>query len=535
MRFDTATATNAAVGPMSRLRRLALGLGSLAGWRRWLAGILLGLVTATAMPPLNLVPVLVIGFPGLIWLIDGARTRRQAAGDGWRFAFGFFVPVLYWTTLSLFVDIAQFWVLVPFALFGLPAFLALGPAAAAAIARSVPAAGNNRILVFVATYSALDWGRGHAPFGGFPWALMGYAWSADALPLLAVLQSTALFGIYGLTLVTVLVACLPARLGHAGAPRALRLSPAIGLVPLAALALWGGLRLAHGPDPLLPGAKIRIVQPDNPQLAEWSPRVAAQDAVRLLTLAVQPGGHQVAAQIWPEAAIDFFINRDSEAREAVGRAAPTGGVVLFGTMRAGDHGDEAWNSVAAVDATGRLLATYDKVHLVPFGEYVPLRSILRFSQIVTQRLDFATGPGPSTLVLPNLPPVSPIICYEAIFPHAVVDEANRPGWIVNVTNDAWFGTSIGPRQHFAITRVRAVEEGLPLVRAGNSGISAIIDPHGRVLSRIELGQRGILDGVLPRALPRATAYARHGDAIYAAMLLALLIAVRLNSRRIRAR
>lgn len=532
MPFDSGSANGAAVGPMSRLRRIALGLGALAGWRRWLAGITLGLISAASMPPLNLVPILFIGFPGLIWLIDGARSRRQAAGDGWRFAFGFFVPVLYWTTLSLFVDIAQFWMLVPFALFGLPAFLALGPAAAAAIARGVPAGGSNRILVFVVIYSALDWGRGHAPFGGFPWALMGYTWSADALPLLAVLQSTALFGIYGLTLVTVLAACLTARLGHVGTPRALLPAPTIGVALLAALGLWGGLRISHGPDPLLAGATLRIVQPDNPQLAEWSPQVAAQDAVRLLTLAVQPGGHRVAAQVWPEAAIDFFINRDTAAREAVGRAAPTGGVVLFGTLRAGDQRDEAWNTVAAVDATGRLLATYDKVHLVPFGEYVPLRSILRFSQIVTQRLDFATGPGPSTLVLPNLPPVSPIICYEAIFPHAVVDEANRPGWIVNVTNDAWFGTSIGPRQHFAITRVRAVEEGLPLVRAGNSGISAIIDPHGRVLSRLDLGQRGILEGTLPQALPRATAYSRHGDVIYAAMLLALLIAARLGFRRI---
>ena len=531
MPFDVGAGGEPVTNPFGRLRRIAVTLGGLAGWRRWLAGLLLGLISAAAMPPLNLVPILWLGFPGLVWLIDGARSRRQAAGDGWRFAFGFFVPVLYWTTLSLFVDIGQFWMLVPAALFGLPAFLALGPAVAAAIARSIPAGGSRRILVFVATMSALDWGRGHFPFGGFPWAMMGYAWSADAAPLLAVTQSTALFGIYGLTLVTLLVACLPARLGQPGTRGQQLCAPAIGILLLASLAISGGLRLASGPDPLIEGARLRIVQTDNPQLAEWSPQVAAEDAARLLALAVLPGGHQVAAQIWPEAAIDFFINRDADVRAAVGRAAPSGGVAIFGTMRAGDQGDEAWNSVGVVDAAGRLLSTYDKVHLVPFGEYVPLRSILRFSQIVTQRLDFATGPGPRTLVLPNLPPVSPIICYEAIFPHAVVDETNRPGWIVNVTNDAWFGTSIGPRQHFAITRVRAVEEGLPLVRAGNSGISAIIDPHGRVLSRLDLGQRGILDGVLPQALPRATPYARHGDALYAAMLLALLIAARLGFRR----
>jgi apolipoprotein N-acyltransferase len=522
-------------GAWTRIWARAARLGGLGGWRRWLAGIALGLVATAAMPPFNLVPALFLAFPGLIWLIDGARSRRQAAADGWRFGFGFFVPTLYWTTLSLFVDIGRFWILVPFALFGLPAFLALAPAAAAAIARSV-AGGLPRILVFAAAFSALEWLRGHVPFGGFPWALMGYAWSGDSPMLLSVLQSASLFGIYGVSLVTVLVASLPAQIGQrlaASSPRRVLLLPALGLAGLALLGAWGGLRLAAGPDPLVPGGRLRIVQPDNAQAAEWSEQGAVSDARRTLALAGSPGADRVAAQIWPEGAIDFLINRDAYARAAVAAAAPPRGIVVFGTLHAGD-GDQAWNSVAVIARSGALLGLYDKFHLVPFGEYVPLRSILGFSQIVSERLDFATGPGPRTLYLPNLPPVSPIICYEAIFPHAVVDETARPGWIVNVTDDTWFGTSTGPRQHFAITRVRAVEEGLPLVRAGNSGISGVIDAHGRVLARLDLGRRGVLDADLPQALATPPLYARFGDAGFAAMLAALVILGALAARETRA-
>ena len=488
------------------------------------------------MPPFNIVPILFLAFPGLIWLIDGARSRLQAGADGWRFGFGFFVPVLYWTTLSLFVDIGQFWFLVPFALFGLPAVLALGPGLAAASARAVPAGGSGRIIVFATAMTALDWSRGHAPFGGFPWALMGYTWSGDAACLLSVLQSVSLFGIYGLTLVTILCASLPARLGQmvrvGERPRDRFLPPVLGLAVLILLAGFGWMRLDHGPDPLVAGARLRIVQPDNPQLADWSEDEAIADARRTLTLAGSPGSGGVSAQIWPEGAIDFLINRDAGVRNAVAAAAPPGGEVLFGTLHAGEGPDEAFNSVAAISHDGNILAIYDKFHLVPFGEYIPMRRLLQFSPIVTERLDFATGPGPRTIVLPNLPPVSPIICYEAIFPHAVVDETDRPGWIVNVTDDTWFGTSIGPRQHFAITRVRAVEEGLPLVRAGNSGISGVIDPHGRVLARLDLGRQGYLDSGLPQALPGVPAYARFGDTIFAAMLgLSLAVALPTFRRR----
>jgi len=181
-----------------------------------------------------------------------------------------------------------------------------------------------------------------------------------------------------------------------------------------------------------------------------------------------------------------------------------------------------WNSVFVIDPSGGVVATYDKFHLVPFGEYMPLRNYLPLDAIAAGPIDFSAGPGSRTIDLPGLPPVSPLVCYEAIFPGEVVASGNRSAWLLNVTNDAWFGRSAGPHQHFAIARTRAVEEGLPLVRAANTGISAVIDPYGSIVARLGLGQRGILDVPLPKALVEPTLYARYGDWILLPMLIATI-------------
>jgi apolipoprotein N-acyltransferase len=201
---------------------------------------------------------------------------------------------------------------------------------------------------------------------------------------------------------------------------------------------------------------------------------------------------------------------------------PPGGLLITGAPRTDPPplpGRNIWNSLAVIDGSGTILATYDKFHLVPFGEYVPFRGILPIESVAGGTVDYSAGPGPRTLRLPGLPPVGPLICYEVIFPHAVVDEADRPAWLLNLTNDAWYGFTSGPFQHFAITRVRAVEEGLPMVRVANNGISGIIDAHGRVLNWLPLDAVGFLDGALPVALP-PTPYARWGDWLFLALLLA---------------
>jgi apolipoprotein N-acyltransferase len=507
------------------LPRLARRVGRTAGWRRAGLALLLGALAAAAMPPFNLLPLLFVAFPGLVWLIDGRGgdgrpAWRGAFADGFVWGLGFYVPSLYWFSEALFVDIGQFWWMVPFALLGLPALLALFNGAATALARRFfwhPGVG--RILALAAAWGLFEWLRGHV-LTGFPWVLIGYAWTGDAAPLLAGLQAVSLVGIYGVSLLTVLVAALPARLGDAGRPV---LAPALGLAGLLAVLAWGGLRLGGGPDPLVAGVTLRLVQPAFEQTAVSTQALERDRFFRLLALARSPGADKVTAQIWPEGAVGFPLNLEPDARAAIAQVVPKDGLVITGTVRmepgAGDD-FKAWNNISAIDPTGALVSSYDKFHLVPFGEYVPLHKYLQFNQIVARRFDFSTGPGPRTIALGSLPPAGPIICYEAIFPHDVIDEEHRPAWILNVTNDAWFGTSTGPYQHFAIARTRAVEEGLPLVRAANTGITGVVDAHGRVLASLGLGRSGVLDVPLPAGLPTATPYGRWGDLAFFFLIFA---------------
>jgi apolipoprotein N-acyltransferase len=239
--------------------------------------------------------------------------------------------------------------------------------------------------------------------------------------------------------------------------------------------------------------------------------------------------------IWPEAAVPFLIEREPMLRKTLASVVPAGGYLFTGAPRGEPKTgplDQVWNSLVALDEHGDIRATFDKFHLVPLGEYVPLRQLFPFiSKVTPGGMDFTAGAGPTTIRLPGLPPVGPVICYEVIFPHAVVNEADRPDWIVNLTNDGWFGITSGPYQHFASARLRAVEEGLPLVRAANTGISGIVDSYGRVIKRLGLGDTGVIDGVLPQPLT-PTAYARGGDwNVLALGLIAALLALVCHKRK----
>jgi apolipoprotein N-acyltransferase len=228
--------------------------------------------------------------------------------------------------------------------------------------------------------------------------------------------------------------------------------------------------------------------------------------------------------IWPESGAPPFLEREPALRRAIAAAMPPGAIALVGTVRtdpAPEQPRHVWNSLEAVDGSGRVVAFYDKSHLVPFGEYVPLRGLLPINKITPGTTDFSAGDGPRTLAIPGVPPFSPLICYEAIFSDAVVDDSHRPRWLLNITNDAWYGFTSGPFQHLAIARVRAIEEGLPLVRDGNNGISAVFDPYGRELKRRDLDAIGVLDANLPEPLG-PTIYSRIADAGFGAMLAALL-------------
>lgn len=524
----TALELRGSAGPIAPLQRSALWLASLTGRRRHLAALLLGVLAAASLPPVDMTPVLLISFPGLIWLADGNTGYRSAFALGWSFGFGFFVAGLYWIAAALFVDIGQFWWLVPFAVAGFPAGLAIftGAALAAsyALCQWLRLGGTERVLALALCWCGAEWLRGHV-LTGFPWNLVGYAWSGAFPGALAMLQFASLFGIYGLSLLTVLIACLPARLGDFSGRRWLSLAVAILLLALPAG--WGAYRLSHGHPGDVPGVTLRLVQPSIPQSFKNDPAQLLGNFRRLFALSTSSNTPPPTAIIWPEDAAPPFLDRDGGARQAIAQAAAPHGYVITGTTRTDpppDNPVHVWNSLVAIDHEGAIRASYDKFHLVPFGEYVPLRGILPIQKITPGTIDFSAGDGPHTITLPGLPPFSPLICYEAIFPGAVIDPAHRPDWLLNITDDAWYGITSGPFQHVAIARLRAVEEGLPLARAGDNGISAMFDPYGRVVARLDLNAVGALDVSLPQPLP-PTLYSRWGDMPYFIALLLMIATV----------
>ncbi len=506
--------SNAPVAPVTLVSKFAERIQRQSRWRGRLIVMGFGMLGACALPPLHLLPLLVPAFAGLIWSFAAATRRRAAFGAGWWFGFGYFVAGLYWLAIPLTLDLVRFGWMIPFAVFGISGVLALFTGLATWITHETRLGGAARVLMLAAAWGGAEWLRGYV-LTGFPWNLTATAWTATP----AMIQSAALYGAYGLSAITVAICAMPALLGdqHVARTSAFRWI-AGAVVALAAIWIAGMIRLATAENGTVDGVRLRIVQGNIAQSLKWDPARRQTNFDTYLRLTNSEGFNRITHVIWPETAIDFrFQTRFASARlgsanEARLRAAiPAAGLLITGAVR--DQTGKAYNSVHAIDSSGAIVATYDKHHLVPFGEFVPLRGVLGalgIEKIVHGRGDFDAGPGPRTLTHAKLPPVSPLVCYEAIFPGSVASRRSRPMWLLNVTNDAWFGHSSGPYQHLASARLRAVEEGLPLVRAANTGISAIIDAYGRELERLDLGKRGTIDGGLPKAIAR-TPYGRFGD------------------------
>lgn len=475
-------------------------MSSLLLRRPLLAAFGLGLLSALALPPLYLVPVLLLAIPGLLRLLDAAPDWRRAALTGLAWGWGHHLLGLYWISHALLTDPWRWGWLVPIAVPGLALPLAAYVAAACLLAWWARP-GWRRWLALAGAWVAMEILRGHL-LTGFPWNLLGTVWAFHALPL----QSAAWIGVHGLSLVTLLLAGLP-RFGRRGW--------AAGALALGALGLFGWLRLAQ-PEPAPPGVNLLLVQGNVAQEAKWREDQRWPIFRRYLELS-RSGAARAPAEvplvvIWPETASPFLLPNDPAARDYAGRVLPPGAVLLAGSVRAEwgaeQRPERVFNSLSAIAPDGRLLAVYDKAHLVPFGEYMPLRGLIPI-RVVQGGLDFSAGPGPVALAPAGLPPFSPLICYEVIFPGAVAP-ASRPAWLLNITNDAWFGVSAGPYQHLAAARLRAVEEGLPLVRVAQTGVSAVFDASGRVTARIGLGEEGSVLASLPGARP-VTPFARFGD------------------------
>jgi apolipoprotein N-acyltransferase len=304
------------------------------------------------------------------------------------------------------------------------------------------------------------------------------------------------------------------------------------------MGIFGAVRLASQPTTMVANLKLRIMQPNLQQDQRFNYSAKAEVMKKYLTLSDRASGPQstgvrdVNILIWPESAFPFFLTREADAMAQIADLLPKGTVLITGAVRApelppGVKITRAYNSIYVIDHDGSVLSVYDKLHLVPFGEYLPFQDWMErlgFEQLTKVQGGFIPGTRRRTLDIPNAPRTLPLICYEAIFPGAVATRDDRPGWIVNLTNDGWFGISTGPYQHLQQVRLQAIEEGLPVVRAANTGISAVIDPLGRVVARLGLGLEGVLDSSLPSAIP-PTIYARVGDIPAAILLAAALIFV----------
>ena len=501
----------------------------LRGWQRIALAFLAGAISALAFEPFDIFPALLIAYAILVLLIDAStqspKPLRGSALVGWSFGFGQFLTGLYWVGYAFTVDAAEHAWQIPFVATLLPGYLALFPALACAIASRLWRAGSTRILLFAALMAAGEWLRGHL-LTGFPWNIAAYGWSAAP----AIMQSAAVLGAYGLTLLTILLGASLAEFLNVS-PRSWRL-PAALMGVFVFIWIAGELRLAlvHPGD--VPGVHLRLVQPDVPQAEKYLPQFRARNWRRLIDLSDAPATVRPTHIVWPEAAPPFLITRVPEALAQVAALTPGNRVLMTGTVRVfatPEDGFHYFNSFYMFSHGGRLIGIYDKFHLVPFGEYLPLPGLLHalgLNKLVAMPDGFEEGPGPRTYSIPEAPRAGPLICYEIIFPDEIVG-AERPGWIVNVSDDSWFGPSTGPYQHLLMARTRAIEQGLPVVRDTNTGISAVIDPVGRIVARLPLGRTGFLDSGLPRALP-STPYARFGDTGFV-LLLVLCFASGLRS------
>ena len=517
------------------------------GRTRVFAALAAGGIAALSMAPTGTYawPAIFIAFPMLVWLIDGAgagggRGIAAAAGIGWWFGFGYFLAGLWWVGAAFLVDADKFAWLLPVAVAGLPAGLALFTAAGTALARALWCRGPARVVALAVGLTAAEWLRGHL-LTGLPWNSFGYALAAD----IRLAQGAALGGLWSLTFLAIAVGALPALL--ADSPRETARPwrwVGLGALILAALALYGGVRLARTEVGTATGVRLRLMQPNLPQDQKF--RYAAKDAVMAHYLQLSdlskraPGTPPITHLIWPESAFPFFLHREPDALAQIADLLKSGAYLITGAARLEQHAEgqglrnDVFNSVQIVDPAGSIVATYDKVHLVPFGEYLPFQAALEaigLEQLTRVRGGFAAGTRHRALAVPGAPPAAALICFEIVFPgEAVPEGAPRPGWILNLTNDGWFGMTSGPYQHFAQARLRAIEEGLPVVRVANTGISAVIDPLGRITAALPLGSAGVIDAELPLPL-EPNIYAYSSDRIIVLVWFSALLLVVFVGRR----
>lgn len=482
-----------------------------SGARRAVIAVLAGAIGALALPPVGFFAALFVSFTLLVWLLDGttghpdgkvfSRSAKSFA-LGWLFGLGYFVASLWWMGNALLLEAEEFAWALPLAVLGLPAFLALFYGLAVMLANMIWSDGWGRIAALAAAFGLCEWLRSFVATG-FPWNAVGYG----IMPIPLMMQTSALIGIFGVSMLAVFVFSSPALLGTKK-----------GMVPgllLAAAMLsfhlgFGAYRLHGAVEPAEGDMSVRIVQPGIDQSRKMlnADRVEIfKEHLRLTGLPPSPGKKRPDIIVWPETSVPFILTQNPDALAEIASVLEDGQILLTGAVRMEDagpgHPARYYNSVYAVDSQGQIIGATDKVHLVPFGEYVPFEDTLRqfgIENLVSLPGGFSAAPTRIPITLPSGKKLFSFICYEIIFPDEVPQDIASAQAIVNVTNDGWFGNTPGPYQHFQQARIRAVETGFPVIRAANTGISAVIDPLGRIAAGLDYGQIGIIDSTLSGAL-----------------------------------
>ena len=509
-----------------------------------LLAALAGALATLSLPPYGVWPVLLISYPVLVWLLDGAGARRsfpRGFAIGWCFAFGYFVPSLWWISEAFWVEPEKFAALIPFAVAGLPSYLALYWGAACGLAARLWSTGFSRLLLLSCLLAAGEWLRGNM-LTGFPWNLPGYA----AGPFDGFSQLASIGGIYSLTAIVLLLAMAPAVLWQYGswAPR----RPSFVLVAVLYTAaigahLWGNQRIAAyevaGAQAAGQSRQVRIVQPSIPQNRKWDRDARQQIVDTYLAMTAQGWPAAVAEPplvFWPESALPLLLAEEDQLRGRIAGLLPEGSMLFTGGLHrvtGSDGTAQIFNSLLLIGPGGAIRGRHDKVRLVPFGEFLPFSFLLEplgIRQLANLPQGFAGGTEEGVVAVAGAPSFAGFICYEAVFPRSWPYPV-QPNLLVNVTNDAWFGVSGGPHQHLAQARFRAIEQGVPMVRAANTGISAIVNAVGRITGSLPLQEKAILEAKLPPVLGQ-TAYGRFGDMLFVGLLLSFVTAIlicRLNN------
>lgn len=495
---------------------------------KYLLAIIFGACASLSFAPFHFFIAAVISVSVLYVLLEDEHVGKDIFLIGFWYGFGYFLSGVYWIAISLLVDASKFAWLIPFALTLIPAVLALYIAFFALTYKSlvkklVLEQEYQRILLFAILWMIFEILRANL-FTGFPWNLIGYVWMFDV----AFAQSAKIFGIYGLSFFAILICLFPTLFFDAhGRKRLAEISFLDWVFALILIAAFSA-NAFYGRDYLDKTmieedrtTKIRLVQGNIAQEMKWGEEQKYKNFMKHVELTNSESLDDIAAVLWSETAVPYAVGSSSKLMARLNQATPPKGVLVTGGLRIQNNSDgfQVWNSIFTI-GDGRIQDSYDKHHLVPFGEYVPLQKYIPIiSKITDGSIGFSKGPGPQTLSAGDNFLFSPLICYEVLFSDKTINEGFRPDILVNLTNDAWFGESTGPYQHLDMARMRSIEYGIPMARVANTGVTAYIDPMGRIVKQIKLNQEGIFDVFLLKKLD-PTMYE-----IYRYNVLAILIAI----------